>query len=257
MKIEHMSVSRRDTWRLCEYQYVCKYVKKLKTNVEEPLYFAYGRIVHRIAEDYVKSKGSISPQKICGEILTGKVLLENHEGKEERAPNLPQSYRDRLKIHLRNIEKITKEVGFEGETEWGFEYDLDPPNKKLLVGFLDRLVDKKDEFFILDYKTTKKGRYRKTRSNIGQDLQLRAYARVVQNKFTVPASKIKAALYYLEDGQLLGAKFSEANLAAAEKELLDTYKEIEVKDAEKVWGTIGQHCDRCDYKTVCPFINKT
>ena len=87
--------------------------------------------------------------------------------------------------HLRSVERITKEVGFDGHIEYEIKYDLDPPNNKLLVGFIDRLFFKDDKAFILDYKTTKAGFFRKTKETIKKDLQLRAYCFYVHEKFNI------------------------------------------------------------------------
>jgi RecB family exonuclease len=257
MKINHISVSRKDTWDLCKAKYKFKYHLGLKSPEEEPFYFTYGKIAHAIAEEYVKARGKKKLQDVCGDVLSGKILIENYEGEGQKAPALPRNYQERLKLHLRAIQKLTDQVGFDGELEYPFEYDLDPPNGRNIVGFIDRLIQKDDKFFIIDYKTTQKGKYRKTEKTIKEDLQLRCYSRVIQKKFDVPAKSIRAALYYLEEGKLLGSQFSESSLAAAEKDLLDTYRQIESADPDKTWGTIGNHCDRCEFKSMCPFVNSS
>ena len=167
---------------------------------------------------------------------------------------IPPAYKKRLSGNLRAIQNLADTIGFEGELERPFEYDLDPPNEKMLVGVIDRLILKKGQAFIIDYKTTKKGRWRKNQKTIKSDLQLRAYSRVIQKELDLPAKSIKAALYYVEGGDLIGAKFSEESLLAAEKELLTTYQKIEQKDPNQVWGTIGHNCDRCEYSSICPFL---
>jgi hypothetical protein len=157
---------------------------------------------------------------------------------------------------LRAIYQFSQQTGFEGELEFSFEYDLNPPNRKLVVGYIDRLIEKNGEYFIIDYKTTKRGKWRKNNETIKTDLQLRCYSKVVQRTYDVPAKKIQAALLYVEGGNLIGAKFSQKSLDQAEDELLKTYEKIENHSPDKVWGKIGQHCDRCDYRSICPFINK-
>ncbi|MFX5760977.1 PD-(D/E)XK nuclease family protein, partial [Acinetobacter baumannii] len=79
---------------------------------------------------------------------------------------------------------------------------------------------------IIDYKTTKKGMWRKDTNTIRKDLQLRCYGRVVQREFGAKAENIMAALYYLEGGNLVATKFTEQSLASSEKELLDAYNQI-------------------------------
>jgi len=256
MKIDHISVSRWDIYQTCPCKYKYRYHLEIESPEPEPFYFVYGNIFHKIAEEYIRAKGEKELKEVCGAVLQGKIPIEVYGGTEKKAPSLPPDYQKRLKGHLRSLHTLTEQIGFDGDLEYPFEYDLDPPNERHVVGLIDRLIKKSDEFFIIDYKTTKRGRWRKTKETIKKDLQLRCYSRVVQKLFDVPADKIKAALYYVEGGNLIGATYSQKALEAAENELREGYKQIEAHDPDKVWGRIGRHCDRCEYRSICPFINK-
>lgn len=220
----------------------------------EPFYFVYGKIIHKIAEDYVEAKGEKLLSEITTDVLQGRIPIERGEV-PKFAPPLPADYKRRMPGHLASIKKITDQMGFGGQLEHAFEYDLDPPNKKIVKGFIDRLINKGDYWFILDYKTTKKGKWRKDSQSIVHDLQLRTYARVVQKEFNVPADKIRCALYYLEGGNLVAAKYSDAALLSAEAELLEAYDEIKNLPPDMVKGNVGEHCVRCDWRNICPFYN--
>jgi len=252
MNITHMSVSRKTVWDECKKKYYFKYHINVKPDEPEPFYFTYGKIIHKIAEEYVNFNGKHNINEVSNFVLKGEIPLEENVV----APNLPIEYKMRMPEHIRAVEKITQQIGFDGELEWSFKYDLDPPNNKLVVGFIDRLVRRKDNFFILDYKTTKKGKFRKNKNTIKDDLQLRTYARIVQKQFDVPAENINTALYYLEGGDLISSKFSQKSLESAEKILLETYNSIKEADPEKVWGNVGNHCFRCEYSKICPFFNR-
>jgi CRISPR/Cas system-associated exonuclease Cas4 (RecB family) len=258
MNIEHISVSRGKTYKECKYLYKLKYHEKIPIPGEEKFHFTYGKIIHKIAEMYVEEKAGRSLGEISTDVLRGKVEYE--EGK--KAPALPDDYKKRMPGHLKSLQKITESTGTGGELEYKFRYDLDPPNEKFVTGFIDRLIIKEDpttgekHCWIIDYKTTKKGKWRETRESIVHDPQLRCYARVVNREFGVPAANIKCALYYLEGGDLLAAKYSQESLINIEKELLALYNEIAAADPERVWGNVGEHCNRCDYKDICPFVRK-
>lgn len=256
MNITHMSVSRKTVWDECKKKYHYKYHLKLQPEEEEPFYFTYGKIIHKIAEEYVEKRGELELKEITEAVVNGEIPIERSESNPVFAPKIPMEYKLRMPGHLVSLNKITKDVGFDGELEWDFKYDLDPPNNKLVVGFIDRLIRRKDNFFILDYKTTKKGKFRKDKNTIKHDLQLRTYARIVQKEFNVPAENINTALYYLEGGDLISSKFSQASLDEAEKILLDCYNEIKESDPNDVWGNVGNHCFRCEYSKICPFFKK-
>ena len=262
MDIQHISVSRREVWNTCQQQYKYKYHLKIDTGKIEPFYFTYGSIVHKVAELYVKGKGKTLLGKVAQDILDGKIAFDtDKKGNELFAPPLPQAFKKRLPKHLESIQYLTDQIGFDGEVEYDFNFDLDPPNNKMIRGFMDRVIKKTgpdgDEYFIIDYKTTKKGRYRKTLGTVVNDLQLRAYSRVTQIQKNVPAKNIKAALYYLEDKKLIGCRFSEESLASAQEELIYAHNQIENTPEDKAWGNVGDWCKRCDYRTICPFYRLT
>lgn len=258
MNIEHISVSRFGVWNNCPCQYKYKYHFKIIPPGPEPFYFVYGKIVHKIAEEYVTRKGVSPLAEVAMEVLDGKIPIERDEKekKEVFAPSLPPAYRKRLPENLRSIKKLTDQIGTEGLLEHQFNYDLDPPNNKKVKGFIDRLINKGDKWFILDYKTTKAGQWRKDAKSIVHDLQLRLYARVVQREFNVPAENIHAALYYLEDGSLISTGFDQKSLLTAETCLLEAYNDIVAMPPEAVFGNVGDHCYRCEYKDMCPFFNQ-
>lgn len=250
MKINHISVSRSKTYEECAKKYRYKYHDEIPNPGEEPFYFVYGKIVHKIAETYVENRGSKSIGEVQQDVLRGKIEIE--PGK--KAPQLPTEYKRRMPMHLNNIKKITEHLGFEGHLEHPFRFDLEPPNNKLVVGFIDRLIIKNNKAFILDYKTTKPGKFRVNKDTVTTDMQLRTYARVVQRDFGIKAENILCTLYYLEDGEKASAKFTEATLLATEKELLAIYNRISNHDPEQVRGTTGEHCNRCEYNSLCPFF---
>jgi ATP-dependent exoDNAse (exonuclease V) beta subunit len=243
MDIRHISVSRKGVWQLCQQQY--KYQYHLK--IPNP------KAVHKVAEEYVRLKGEKTLGQIAKEVLEGRISIERDEHGEVFCPKLPAEYARKFPEHIRSLEKLHQSIGTEGIVEYGFEFDLDPPNNKIAKGFIDRIIQKGDQFFIIDYKTSKKNHFRKTRSTIVKDLQLRTYAAVIQREFKVPAKNIATALYYLEGGDLIAARFSEASLQSAQAELLEAYNDIASTSPDDAWGNVGDWCKRCNYKAMCPF----
>jgi CRISPR/Cas system-associated exonuclease Cas4 (RecB family) len=253
MDINHISVSRKKVYDECAQKYKYKYHLKVPSPVEEPFYFIYGKMVHKIAEEYVRNRGKRTLGEVANDILSGKIEIE----RGVKAPKLPPEYNKRLPGHLRSIQSLTEKIGTDGEVEYSFEYDLDPPNKKNIVGFIDRLIFKEEKVFVIDYKTTKKGKYRVNKNTVKTDLQLRAYARIVQKKFDIEAKNIRVALHYLEGGDLIAASYSDKSLDNIEKELLNAYNQIVEHDPEDVRGKVGWYCQRCEYKTLCPFFKSS
>lgn len=249
MHIEHISVSRAGTYKECAQKYKFHYHLKTPSPVEEPFYFSYGKIVHKIAEEYIKNRGEKSLNELWIDVKSGNLEIEENV----KAPILPKEYEKRLPIHLKQIQNLTSKLGFDGLVEHNFLYDLDPPNKKCVKGFIDRLFFKGDMAFIVDYKTTKKGNWRVTKESVKYDLQLRTYTFIVMEEFKYPPEKIVSALFYLEDGEMITGHYNLKDLMNAKKELLDLYNQIHEHDVDNVRGNIGNHCCRCIYESICPF----
>lgn len=253
MEINHISVSRKKCFATCSQQYKYRYHMRLPSPVPEPVYFWYGNVVHKIAEEYVRNQGKITIGEIAKEVICGNIEI----GEGKKCPPIPADYTKKLQKHLKSILELTKKIGMDGMVEYEFRYDLDPPNNRFTTGFLDRLIIRGDKAYIIDYKTTKKGKWRVNKQTVVDDLQLRMYARVVQRNFGIKAENIKAALFYLEGEELVGCCYSEESLIKVEQELLDTYLMIEKSDPDKAWGKVGWHCKNCDYATLCPFYTSS
>jgi CRISPR/Cas system-associated exonuclease Cas4 (RecB family) len=254
MKINHISISREGQFLQCPQSYKYKYHLGILPEEEAPHFF-YGKIVHKIIENYTLGRGLIDINDITQSVLNGDIKLEDDSPSGRL--NLPYQYNSKLPKHLASFMKLTNQIGTDGLVEWDFEFDLDPPNKRCLVGFIDRIIRPTDEkVFILDYKTTRAGQWRKNRQTVTKDLQLQSYARVIQREWGIKAENIKAALFYLDDPvELISTGFTQETLDSVEPRLLKTYKEIESLHPDNVIGKTGDHCFRCDYQDICPFFN--
>lgn len=250
---EHISVSRKQCWQSCQQAYKFRYHLKVVPEGPEQPYFTYGTLVHKIAEVYVQEQGKKTIEQITSDCLSGAIEIE----KDGSPPVLPDEYMKKLPAHVKNIKTLTDRIGFDGHLEYPFRFELKPPSEFFVVGFIDRLIIRGDKYFILDYKTTKKGFFRKTPKTIRSDLQLRTYGRVVQRLFGAKAENIKAALFYLEGAELVATNFTEESLISAEQELYDAYRDIVNTNPNDVHGKVGDQCRRCDYRKICPFYSLT
>ncbi len=260
MKIEHISISRESCFLECQQKYKFRYHLQTVTDEPEPFYFVFGKIVHKIIEEHTRAKGKKDLTSVTKSVLSGKVPLEPEIVEKgvvirpaKKAPRLDSEHQNKLIRMLRHYERMCEKTGFGGEIEWKFAIDMDGKGRKM-TGFIDRLIiNKSNKAFILDYKTTKPGNFRKNARTIGKDLQLQCYAYVVNKECGIPVKDIEAALFYLDDNKVVPTKFKEDVVMQVPERLLARYKEIEELDAERVYGNVGNHCKRCDYRKICPF----
>lgn len=252
MKILHTSVSRTENYIRCPQSYKYRYHLDIIPETT-PFHFTFGKIVHKIIEVYTLNRGKKSINEVQKEVLDGTIPYE--EGKT--IPNLDNLVKQRLNAHVHNFMRLADKIGTDGEVEWPFDIDLDPPGGKKWVGFIDRMIVKKDHVFIIDYKTTRKGKWRKNHNTIKKDLQIQGYCYVAANHFKLPAANVRAALYYLEDATLVDSGcFDEEVLQSVPKNLLNIYNTIQSHDPDKVVGKTGDHCRNCDYSDICPFYKE-
>lgn len=254
MDIEHISVSRKALWDECHEKYRFKYHEKVPTS-DNPIYFSYGKMVHRIAELYVAQGDPNLFGEIVADVVSGRVEIQAGE----TAPKLDREYSRKLSYHLKTLKTIIDRIGLnqEGFTEYEFRYDLMPPREYFVKGFIDRIIVRGGKYFICDYKTSKKGPWLKNDVTVLGDLQLRTYAKVVQKEFGAAAGDIRCCLVYLDTGDIVGASYSQRAIDAAERELLDAYLEIHGMDPGDARGNVGGHCNRCEFRRMCRFWSLT
>ena len=135
MLIEHISISRDGCFKECNQKYKFRYHLKTVSPVPEPIYFAFGKTIHRIIEEHTKAKGSLELSKVAKDVLTGKLELEH--GK--KAPRFDAEHQNKLIRMLGHYKRLTEKIGFDGEIEWGFDVDMDGQGRRM-VGFIDRMI---------------------------------------------------------------------------------------------------------------------
>ena len=157
--VDYLSYSKVSSVESCEYRFFLQYVERVK--VREPWYFKKGNVFHRAASMAHRqlAKGKLNHAPI-------ERLVDKH-------------FEDEDNRHLRNaIELLIQNAhaGFEVvDTELPFVLSLGrglPP----LIGVIDLLLHKDDEFLVVDHKTGK--------SLYTQDeLQLQLYREHVRRVF--------------------------------------------------------------------------
>ena len=122
MKIKHISVSRKQLWDQCEQAYKYKYHLEVQSPEPEPEYFLYGKLVHKIAEEYVKNKGEVEIESFLHPYLKGELLLENKKVELTKDYKYQQSSRDFFQDL--SIIDVLLNCGIEGTKELLNQFEL-------------------------------------------------------------------------------------------------------------------------------------
>ena len=116
---------------------------------------------------------------------------------------------------------------------------------KEMVGYIDRLEKRGDEYYIIDYKTNN---WLKSQEEIDNDTQLATYQIAVMERYNT--DKVVLNWHFLNFNELLQSKKTPEQINDLKKELLEKIKKIE---SEKEFKSCKSRlCDWCEFKSLCP-----
>ncbi|MDD5054553.1 MAG: PD-(D/E)XK nuclease family protein, partial [Candidatus Nanoarchaeia archaeon] len=116
---------------------------------------------------------------------------------------------------------------------------------KELIGYIDRLEKKGDEYHIIDYKTNN---WLKSQEELDEDKQLAIYQIAVMEKFCT--DKVVLNWHFLNFNELMQSKRTKEQINELKDELFKKINEIESEKEFKACKS--RLCDWCEYKKQCP-----
>lgn len=181
MMIDNMtwSYSRINAFRTCKYMWFLTYIKKFKG--EQNAFSASGTFSHSILERYAN-----------GELYIWDLLDEFIDNYDEQVPYRfpPNRYVDlgdknynagvEYFTSFEGFDDIGKIIGVELEVDTNLE-DKKSNKKYKFTGFVDLLLEKDNEYIVLDHKS--KGKFNSKREQSEYTRQLYVYAKYVKEKY--------------------------------------------------------------------------
>jgi RecB family exonuclease len=113
-----------------------------------------------------------------------------------------------------------------------------------LIGQIDRIDARKDEIYVIDYKTGNYPLYNKNNFTEATDFQLEFYYLLVKDD----AQNIRCAYYDINENKLVDEPFLEEKLAVLESNIKDMLARTEI-NFEKCEDE--KNCIFCDYNVIC------
>ncbi|MFA5333570.1 MAG: PD-(D/E)XK nuclease family protein [Candidatus Nanoarchaeia archaeon] len=244
MIYSHSSIS---SFKQCPYKFKLRYIDKIIPEVKQTVEAFMGGIVHEVLEELYKdvSLGKlpefselqaklVEKWKNCwtNDILIVKEGMVKENYFESALRFLKNYYDTYCPFNQGEIlgveEKIT--INIEG---------------KELVGYIDRLEKRGDEYYIIDYKTNN---WLKSQEDIDADNQLATYQIAVMEKYST--DKVVLNWHFLNFNELLQSKRTKEQIEALKKELVNS---INIIESAKEFNTCKSRlCDWCEYKSMCP-----
>lgn len=217
-----------------KYRYHDRYVGTPKN----ALALNFGSYIHKILEDGYEAK----------HISTLQDLAEEHKA----AFKIPNHYRDRTELCLRNFLKWNANLSETIGTE--IKYEVDLAEGITVNGIIDRVIKGTDGgVLIVDYKTSKR---EKQAHDLFFDKQLQGYAYAIHKELGVSLDKITCAHYYPVTNNFVTVKFGRKRMAVWQNKLIEDVWKMRKAKVNDLFPTENQFCNWCDYKELCPIHTK-
>jgi DNA helicase-2/ATP-dependent DNA helicase PcrA len=254
VKIDYLSYSQIDTFKICPLHYKLKYIYGLPT--PQSASQSFGTTIHATMKTFYE-------KIIAGEKPTEKLIHKCFDESWVDDGYLTKAQKDKFidkgKIYLSGYLK----EGFNPKLlpvtmEQMFNVPLIPSNKKgrsvRIGGRMDAIYQYSDgSIEIVDYKT---GANIPSQKEVDKNLQLSFYAlaatKIRENPFGIIPEKIKLTLYFLDEQEKISTTRTMEQLLEAEKEILEIRDNIE-KSEFKCSGHI--FCQNCEYNLFCREVN--
>jgi RecB family exonuclease len=247
------SHNRLSVYETCARQYRFQYLDRLEVPDEaEAIQLFLGSRVHEALE-------ALHRELVRGRLLSLDELIstfrhhwERQWPKRVRFPNptdAPETYRAAGERHLsgyyRRYHPFDRERTVAVERR--LDFPLDSEGRVRVQGVVDRLSITPDGVWeIRDYKTSA---FLPTQQQLDRDRQLALYQIGVQHAWP-EARRVQLVWHYLAHDLELRSERTPEQQDAVRRDVLDLVGRIETD--EEFPTSVGQHCDWCSYKPVCP-----
>jgi len=238
-----LSASKLKTYLTCKRKFYNKYIEhimshEIPTDMIEQ--YEIGNIVHTALYDVYTKKPSYTDVKELQSDIE-KALDE----KIDKNSEIERYFISLQKAKMKEFSTLEVERFVDGwrvkECEKSMTCEFAGMN---LIGQIDRLDERENELYVIDYKTGNFPIYNKNNFTEATDFQLEFYYLLVKDK----AEHIHCAYYDLNKNELVKEAFLEEKLAVLESNIKDMLAREEI-NFEKTEDE--KNCLFCEYKVIC------
>jgi CRISPR/Cas system-associated exonuclease Cas4 (RecB family) len=233
MFISEISHSKRDTYKQCGWKFLLKYYERIPETSNTADAMQFGSYIHKIFELGVKAKTYDELVKIA----------------EEQRQNYTfnDSYEKKVFICLKNFLRFNATLEETIGTELDFKVGLIEGTDQRVV--IDRVIkSKQGNYLIIDYKTSAD---EKTKLELFNNDQLKAYTYAVSEHFKIPVTKVIAAHYYPLTNNFVHVQYLPGQIQKYLNEVRRDIWDIRKKKKEDFTPRKNEFCNWCGYKDKC------
>lgn len=244
-KVDFLSYSAIDTFRLCPLHYKLRNILKIPTPMTAAQ--AMGNSMHLALRDFYSEnteemKKNQSDKEKLLQLLDNYWISEGYESKKHEQDTLLKA-RKFLEEYLQSdVNRVAKPILLEKT----FNFWIDKSLK--IIGKIDRVDDRGDgKIEIIDYKT---GANVPSQKDIDADIQMTIYALAAIEKglLNKTPDQVFLSFYYFDNARKISTTRSKEQLELAKQDLLRIRDEIEASDF-----ACGRNifCENCEYRMLC------
>jgi len=249
LRIDYLSYSQIETFRICPLHYKLKYIYKVPTAPSSSQ--SFGNTFHATMKAFYEAlaRGEKPRLDLMYRLLKDKWISEGYYNKGHEKSSFEKAKKF-LKHYLKNsfdpkIVPVAMEQPFVVRVN-----DPSGSERPLKVGGkIDRLDVKGDEVQVIDYKT---GANPLTQKEADCDLQLSIYGlaatSIPEFPFARKPEKVKLSLYYFDNPQVVTTIRTRKQLEDAKKTIESYRKQIENSDFACSGNML---CQKCEYSLFC------
>lgn len=233
MFIGEISHSKRDTYKQCGWKFLLKYYERIPESGNNADAMQFGSYIHKIFELGVSAKTYDELAKIA----------------EEQRPNYTfnDSYNKKVFICLKNFLRFNATLEETVGTEVDFKVPLLEGTEQRVV--IDRIIkSKKGNYLIIDYKTSAD---EKSKLDLFNNDQLKAYTYAASKHFNVPVNRITAAHYYPLTNNFVPVAYLPGQIHKYVSDVQKDVWDIRKKKKEDFCPRKNEFCNWCGYKDKC------
>jgi DNA helicase-2/ATP-dependent DNA helicase PcrA len=232
-----LSATDIDTYRACPLRY--KFARVFRIPQEPTVHQRFGIVVHQVLERFHAGEEELGPLADLLALLDVAWRRGGFGDSEEERQLRGKAAAALARYHERAQTDPGRPVWFERQ----FTFKLGPHLLRGRVDRVDRLPG--GEYELIDYKTGRP----KSAAQLAEDVQLSLYAIGAREAWSLEASR--GAYYYLLDDEKVAVDGDEDWITSVAIEVAEGIKAQEFEPTPSATA-----CSYCDYRLVCPAVER-